>query len=80
MLSSIYIFIPVSGCVSRGTSELFCPGANSAVKTAMIDSSLYFIVDNGTGAVLMHGHVGQLPGAPRAYGPLTNLCMLCTCF
>ena len=28
-----------------------------------------------------HGHAGQLPGGPRAQGPLAYLCMLCTvCF
>ena len=58
----------------------FARGAYNAAKTALIDSSLYFIVDNGSSAVLMHGHIGQLPGAPRAYGPHANLCMFCTCF
>ena len=46
ILSPIYIFIPVSDCVGRGPSELFCLGAYNAVKTTLIDSTLYF-VDNG---------------------------------
>jgi hypothetical protein len=32
ILSTIYIFIPVSGCVDRGPSALFAPGVYNAVK------------------------------------------------
>ena len=35
ILSIIYIFIPVSGCVGRGSNALFCPGGYNAVKTAV---------------------------------------------
>jgi len=35
ILSTIYIFIPVSGCVGRGSSSLLCPGVYNAVKTAL---------------------------------------------
>jgi len=33
ILSTIYIFIPVSGCVGRGSNVLLCPAAYNAVKT-----------------------------------------------
>ena len=36
ILSSIYIFIPVSGWVVRDPSTLLCPGAYNAVKTALV--------------------------------------------
>jgi hypothetical protein len=32
ILSTIYIFIPVSDCVGMGTSALLCPGTYNAVK------------------------------------------------
>ena len=32
---TIYIFFPASGCVHRGPSALLCPGAYTAVKTAL---------------------------------------------
>ena len=35
ILSTIYIFIHVSGCVGRGPSALLCPGAYYAAKTAL---------------------------------------------
>jgi hypothetical protein len=35
ILSTIYIFIPVSGCVGRDSSALLCPGAYNAAKTAL---------------------------------------------
>ena len=35
ILSTIYIFIPVSGCVGRGSSSLLCLGAYNAAKTAL---------------------------------------------
>ena len=34
-LSTIYIFIPVSGCVGRGLRALLCPGSYNAVKIAL---------------------------------------------
>ena len=41
ILSTIIILIPVSGCVGRGPGAraLLCPGAHTAVKTAL--SSIY---------------------------------------
>jgi hypothetical protein len=30
-----YMFIPVSGCVGRSPTLLFCPGAYNAVKTTL---------------------------------------------
>ena len=36
ILSTIYIFIPVSGCVGRGPSALLCLGAYNAVKMALL--------------------------------------------
>ena len=35
ILSTIHIFIPVSGCVGKGPSALLCFGAYNAVKTAL---------------------------------------------
>ena len=35
ILLTIYIFIPVSGCVGRGPSALVCPGAYNAFKMAL---------------------------------------------
>jgi len=35
VVSTIYIFIPVSGCVGRDPSALLCPGAYHAVKTTL---------------------------------------------
>ena len=35
MLSTIYIFIPVSGGVGRGPSTLLCSGGYNAVKTTL---------------------------------------------
>ena len=34
--STIYNFIPLSGCVCRDPSALLCPGAYDAVKTALV--------------------------------------------
>jgi hypothetical protein len=35
ILSTIYIFIPVSSCVGRGPGALLIPGSYNAVKTAL---------------------------------------------
>ena len=45
ILSTIYIFIPVNGCVGRGLSALLCLGAYSydAVKTTLGWFVIYFL-------------------------------------
>ena len=35
IVSTIYMFIPVSDCVGRGPSELLCPGAYCDVRTTL---------------------------------------------
>ena len=44
ILLTIYICIPVSGCVGRGPSALLCPGAYNAVKTALARCTRYNIM------------------------------------
>ena len=40
ILSTFYIFIPVSGCVGRGSQCIVFPGAYNAVKTALMTQRL----------------------------------------
>jgi len=40
---TIYIFIPVSGCVGRGPSALLFPGAYDTVKTALVCTMLFIV-------------------------------------
>jgi hypothetical protein len=55
ILSTIYIFIPASGCVGRGPSALFCTEVYNAAKTALIQSQInsqkmlvLLVVDNSS--------------------------------
>ena len=43
ILSTIYIFIPVSGCVGRGPSAPFCPGAHT---TSILHTFCHKCIDN----------------------------------
>ena len=40
-LSTIYIFIPVKGCVGGGANALLCPGVYNAVKTALTTADIF---------------------------------------
>ena len=42
LILSTFSFIPVSGCVGMGPSELLCPGAFDAVKMALDTGSYLF--------------------------------------
>ena len=44
ILMTIYIFIPVSGCVGRGPNGLLCPGAYDTVKTALVCTMLFIVI------------------------------------
>ena len=46
ILSTIYILIPLSGCVDLGTSALLCPGEYDVVKTALGIVLLKFTKNN----------------------------------
>jgi len=49
ILSTIYIFIPVSDCVGRVLSALFCPGAYHAVNTALFIGLIKHVLTSSKG-------------------------------